>query len=305
MLEKLTELEAVRIQQAGGLQVFGLRWPAGDGLDYATLDEALRDKILEVMEINEGGQVRTIKVVNKSDRMVFLMAGELLVGCKQDRVLNTSMIVPARTEMPIPVACVEAGRWGYRSRKFGSARSSSHSYLRMMLARQTYTHYRVLGEPSADQGAIWAEVGRKMSEMGSSSASAALHDVFQDYGERLDQVLQSLPAPDGCHGAAFAVNGNIVGADLFDKSATLNKLWPKLLKGYAIDALEDAREKAKLLEPESVTGWLKKASSAKHDCFDSPGLGQAVRIEGDELVGAALVVDQQPIHVELFREEKK
>ncbi len=76
------------------------------------------------------------------------------MGCKQDRVLNTSLMVPGKTEMPIPVACVEAGRWGYRSRKFGTTESSSHSYLRMMLARQTYTHYKAQGAPRSEQSAV-------------------------------------------------------------------------------------------------------------------------------------------------------
>ncbi len=118
-------------------------------------------------------------------------------------------------------------------------------------------------------------------------------------------MLRSLSAPKDCHGVAFAINGRIVGADLFDKSATLSKLWPKLIKGYAIDALEDPREKLKPLEAGWVTEWLKGASSAKQEWFDSPGLGQDLRIEGDQLIGAALVADQQPIHLELFREEKK
>jgi hypothetical protein len=64
-----------------------------------TLDQALRDKALDVTEINEGGQVPAIEVANKSERMVFLMAGELLIGCKQDRLLNSSMMVPSKGEM--------------------------------------------------------------------------------------------------------------------------------------------------------------------------------------------------------------
>lgn len=110
-LEKLSSVEIETLQQAANLQIFGLRWPEGNGLDYMTLDEALLDKVLDVTEINEGGKVPSISVVNRSERMVFLMAGELLVGCKQDRVLNSSTMVPSKSEMTIPLACVEVGRW--------------------------------------------------------------------------------------------------------------------------------------------------------------------------------------------------
>ena len=75
VLEKLSGLEIRSVQQAARLQVFGLRWSVGNGLDYTTLDEALLDRVLEVTEINEGGQVLALRVANKSERMVFLMAG--------------------------------------------------------------------------------------------------------------------------------------------------------------------------------------------------------------------------------------
>ena len=305
VLEKLSGVELRTVQQAASLQVFGLRWSAGNGLDYATLDEALLDNVLDVTEITEGGQVPTIRVANKSERMVFLMAGEMLAGCKQDRVLNSSMMVPSKSEMAIPVTCVEAGRWGYRSRKFRSAQTSSHGYLRMILSKETSARYKERSAPGSEQRAVWAEVARKMGKMGSSSSSGALQDMFTDYGDKLDQLAQSISSPEGCNGVAFAINGKILGVDLFDKPTTLSKLWPKLIKSYAMDALEDGNEDQKLLQPESVIEWARSAQSAKQEWFDSPGVGQDVRIEGDMLVGAALVVEQQPIHLELFREEKK
>jgi len=305
VLEKLSSVEISSVQQAANLQVFGLRWSAGNGLDYTTLDEELRVKVLDATEINEGGQVPAIKVANSSERMVFLMAGEMLVGCKQDRVLNSSMMVPSKSEMAIPVTCVEVGRWGYQSRKFRSGQTSSHGYLRMILSKETSARYKTKSAPGSDQRAVWAEVARKMGKMGSRSSSGALQDMFRDYGDKLDEVVRSISSPEGCNGVAFAINGKILGVDLFDKPATLSKLWPKLIKSYAMDALEDGSVDQKLLQPESVIEWTRSAQSAKQEWFDSPGVGQDVRIEGEMLIGAALVVKQQLVHLELYREGKK
>jgi hypothetical protein len=307
VLEGLRDAEIAGIRQAAGVQVFDLRWPAEPAErahDYVTLDEALEQQILEVTEISEGGSVPTLKVFNKSVRMVFLMAGEELVGGKQDRVLNSSMMVPGKTEVPIPVTCVEVGRWGYKSRKFGSASSSSHSRLRMMMSKQVTGSYRAIGVPRSDQGTVWSEVARKMDRMGSSSQSGALHAVYADYAKKLDSVVASLPAPEGCNGAVFAIHGKVVGADLFDKPATLRKLWGKLIWSYAVDALEEATEKSAPVDAARVLDWLSSASSAKQHWFDSPGIGKDVRIEDKNLVGATLVVDARPVHVELFREEE-
>ncbi len=304
VLEGLGRAEVTAVQEAAGLQVFSLRWPVGCSHDYVTLDEALQEQVLDVTEIDEGGRVPTLKVVNKSARMVFLMAGEELVGGKQNRVLNASMMVPAKGEMPIPVTCTERGRWGYRSRQFRSGDSSSHSHLRMMISKQVSGSYKAVGAPRSDQRAVWQEVDRKMDKMGSSSPSDALHDMFQDHARKLDALAGNLSASDGCNGAAFAINGKIVGADLFDRPLTLKKLWSKLIRSYAADALEDPEENSPPVQAERMAEWLKSATSAQQHWFDSPGVGKDVRIEGDHLVGATLVVDEHPVHLELFREQE-
>ncbi len=304
VLEGLWRAEVSGSHQAAGLQVFGVRWPSEDGHDYVTLDEAMKAQILEITEVDEGGQVPTLKVVNKSERMVFLMAGEEVVGGKQNRVLNASMMVPAKGKMPVPVTCVERGRWGYRSRSFGSGITSSHGALRMMISKQSSGSYRAVGSPRSDQGAVWGEVSRKMEKMGSKSSSDALHDMFSEYAQKLDALVAKFPLPAGSNGAAFALRGKIVGADLFDKPGTLEKLWPKLVRSYAADALEDPNEKSAPVEPGTVSEWLKSARSAQQHWYDSPGVGKDVRIEGDRLVGATLVVNERPVHLELFREEE-
>jgi hypothetical protein len=100
----------------------------------------------------------------------------------------------------------------------------------------------------------------------------------------------------------FVVNGRIAGMDLFDRPETFAKLWPKLIRAYAIDALEEAETKATATR-QAVEEWLQKAASAKEEPFKSPGLGQDVRLKADKLVGAGLVVDEQPVHVEVFAED--
>ena len=304
VLEGLRNAEISGSSQAAALQVFGLKWTIGNGHDYSTLDEAIEQKSLEVTEVDASGRVPTLKVVNKSDRMVFLMAGEELVGGKQNRVLNASLMVPARGETPIPVTCVERGRWGYRSSHFSSGHTSSHSTLRRMMAQQVSGSYKVAGRPSTDQGAVWSEVDRKMEKMGAKSSSDALHDLYTDYAKKLDDMVGRCSLPEGANGAAFAISGRIVGADLFDKPGTLRKLWSKLVRGYAADALEVATEKPPTVEAREVSEWLRSASGAKQHWFDSPGVGKDVRIEGESLVGASLVVDKHPVHLELFREEQ-
>jgi hypothetical protein len=271
------------------------------GYRTPTLDEALESHSIEVAEFTDAGQVSRIKIINHSARMVFIMAGEQLVGCKQNRIVNSSIMVPAHSEMPLPVTCVERSRWGYTSSAFLSLRTSSHYYLRAMVSGQASKSYRFAGAPISDQTKVWGEVSRKLEAMDSPSSSDAMQDLYRTYAVKLGELKQNFSAPADCNAAAFVIAGRIIGTDFFDKADTLRKLWRKLIKSCSIDALELATASAGSVAPEEISKWLESSASARQKPLPSPGIGVDVRIEGKDVIGASLVIDDQPIHMELFR----
>jgi len=103
------------------MTVFPLMGGQAIAADYNTLDEALAQKLAAIAEVSEGGSVPELKFVNSGDKKVFLLDGEELVGAKQNRALNLSIMVPVGKTLVVPVSCVEAGRWHHRSREFASA----------------------------------------------------------------------------------------------------------------------------------------------------------------------------------------
>jgi hypothetical protein len=300
--ELLLTVQVLAPQNHAGLQAFGLRWPSESQLGYRTLDELMAAGALEVTEISEGGSVPTIRVTNKSDLMAFLMAGEQLVGAKQNRVLNVSLMVPPATALDVPVSCVEAGRWHRRSARFASGGSMTHGKLRKMMSKQTYLGYRSGGTPTSDQMAVWNEVARKLTAMGSASPSQAFDQVHKDHASPLNDLGSRLEAPEGCHGVLFAVAGRIEGADLFDQPATLAKLWTKLVRGYALDAMEMGESESQPIATEDASRWLQAAAGARTESYPSPGIGRDLRLEATALSGSALVIDEQAVHLELFAE---
>ena len=96
--------------------------PDGD-VDYLLSDEAIRAGSVTVEEVSEGGSVPNLLVNNQGDSRVLFLEGEELRGAKQNRVLNTSVLVAAHSKTPIPVSCVEQGRWRYRTRHFDLGRT--------------------------------------------------------------------------------------------------------------------------------------------------------------------------------------
>ena len=161
MMSELLQTAKVTVsQQQSGLQVFGLQWPATPNLVYCTLDEAMSAGTLDVTEVSAQGSIPELKVESRSDVMTFLMAGEQVLGAKQNRVLNVSLMVGAHAALSVPVSCVEGGRWRYRSAKFASGGTMSHGVMRKMMSKHVRESYRQEGTPSAEQGEIWDEVKR-------------------------------------------------------------------------------------------------------------------------------------------------
>lgn len=286
---------------SGELRVFGLSWEQAKTVDYLTLDQALGDEAAAISEVSEGGSVPRLLVVNRSDRSVFLMAGEQLIGAKQNRVVNTSFIVGARTEFPMPVTCVEQGRWSYRSRGFRTSGTSSHHALRLMMAKHVHASYKTLGRADSDQGAVWREVARKLGHFKHHSPSSSLHDAYESVEARLKRFHDDLTPGESWSGALFCFGDAIVGADLFDKPSTLRLLWPKLVRAYAFDSLEGERRGT--VDRTAVEEWLSGLSRTAVDTFPSEGIGTDVRLEGDCLVGAMLLVDDVPVHLQAFADE--
>jgi hypothetical protein len=295
----IAELEVVNPVTVKNMQVFGLKRSGEGHLAYLTLDEALEKDLVEVTEIDEAGSVPTLRLSNKGERMLFVMSGEQLQGAKQNRVLNVSIMVPSRTDIPIPVSCVEAGRWAYRSLKFGSSGTASHSILRAKMASQVSESYRMQGTPTSKQQAVWGEISRKLGTMGSSSRSSALNQVYQDYESTLKSLIDDVRLPEGCSGAVFAFGGRIVGMDLFDQRATFAKLWPKLVRSYVIDAMEETTESPELTT-ENIQTWLDAFLTVRSERFRSPGLGEDVRFDSEVQVGSSLLVGNECVHTELF-----
>ena len=118
------------------LTVFPLFGDSATAAEYLTLDEALEQKCAVITEVSESGSVPELKFINSGTRSVFLLDGEELIGAKQNRVLNLSIMVAGGKTIVIPVSCVEAGRWSHRSRHFSSAPRAQYAEGRAMKMAQ-------------------------------------------------------------------------------------------------------------------------------------------------------------------------
>ncbi len=279
-----------------GLAVFPLFAEASHAVDYDLSDAAINRGSVTVEEVSEAGSVPDLAVENSGDLRVLFLEGEELVGAKQNRILNTSVLIAAHTKSKIPVSCVEAGRWGYKSRHFGSSGTHSSSMLRRVLKASVSRSVREQRGHRSDQGEVWEEVARQQHALGAVSGTSAMSDTFEAHRQRLDEFREKLNYVEGAVGAAVAVGGKVVAIDLFDKPTTCGRVWNRLLSGAILDALE-VQQAEKPADRSDVERALVGLRNLSWESAPSVGEGEEYRAEspnGDH--ASALVFDGTLVH---------
>ncbi len=152
-------------QSHKNMTLFCLLAAAESDADFLTLDEALLTDWLGITEVTEEGSVRELKVINRSDKKILLLDGEELVGARQNRVLNVTILIGPRSETIVPVSCVEEGRWNYRTPKFGSESRALNAALRKSKAAFVRSNLAVGEGFASNQAQIWNEIEAKHARM--------------------------------------------------------------------------------------------------------------------------------------------
>jgi len=143
------------------LTVFPLRGARQGRLDYVTLEAALAAESITIGELDEP-QVNALAVTNRGDLPVLITDGDTLVGGQQNRVVNSTLLVPPG-RLTLPVSCVERGRWHPDTRGFALS-ESAYPALRRAKGAQVAMSLRTGARHYADQGAIWKEVAERMRQ---------------------------------------------------------------------------------------------------------------------------------------------
>ena len=297
----LGKVKLGRKQSHRNLAVFPLLSGYTTALDYMTLDEALAGGLIEVTEVSQGGAVPELKVVNKSPRMVLILDGEELVGAKQNRIVNTTILIQAKSTTVIPVSCVEQGRWHYRSPSFSSEERIMSPALRAMKAEHVSRSVRQSGTFRSDQGRIWEEISEKADRLAAESPTMAMADIYEKERSSLSDYLKHFRPVEMQVGAVFLINGKVVGLDSFGKPETLAQVFRKLVESYALDAV-DWSEPGIEERPSGaeVRTFLEVAHTSPVESHSSVGLGTDCRMESERLAGFALVHEEQVLHLSVF-----
>jgi sulfur carrier protein ThiS len=304
-------LEPIR---QGNLTVFPVvAAQSHDTQDFLTLDEGLRSGEVVVTESgsvqplmrrrrtavqSSGAQVNQLVLVNNSKRPLILLAGEIVTGGKQDRVIGKDRIVPSESDpIDLGVFCVEPGRWTGSSDRFGVGGTGSP-----VAAPMAAPNVRAKAMAEKDQQQVWSEVAKTRTAMagavmvegaaqeinGTSSYARVMQN--SEVKQRVDSVAEPIQRnyqsvirqlrDQNAVGVVVAVNGEIVWADIFASTNLLEKYWPKLVRSYAAEAVVTRTKdhRANIQQAQEYLNHL----DGRHETVDSePGLYRHTEIAGD------------------------
>ena len=234
------------------LAIYVVRGKATDGRKYITLDEALRTKTVVLREQGTGSgqdraRVNELEIQNKSDQWLYIQAGDVIQGGKQDRTIGTDVAIPPHSKpQPISAFCVEHGRWTPESG--GMAFESNTALLGSSKLKKS-----IQGEKN--QSAVWAEVAaqetkareslqanpnvsaRALSTTGTYNAIVQNSEIRAERADYVNSLLPQLEKRSDLVGIVVAINGEFTAADVYASSALFQKLARKLVESYALEAL--------------------------------------------------------------------
>jgi len=233
---------------------------AVDTTDYLVLDEGMKHHQVRIKE-RPDAEVNELTISNRSEKPLFLMAGEVVIGGQQDRIIGKNTIIAGKTTQAVPVFCVEHGRWDGRKAEFASAGALAHTELR--------------GKASYDgQGDVWDEVASKNvkrhrdrdNDTGTYRGTAAdqATGTLATWDQAIDAELATATDDERARtvGYAVALNGEVVAVDVFGGPGLLAKLGGKLRRSYYAEAIDaPVREHAAVAGANDVKAFLQRAAA--------------------------------------------
>jgi len=270
---------------------------------FITLDEGLRSGEVVVSEAGQmqglvrrrplpplysGAQVNRLLLVNNSDKPLLLLAGEIVTGGKQDRVVGKDRIVPGNSDpVDLSVFCVEPGRWTGTTAQFGGIASGSPKSA--FVTQMAQPSVRAGAMADKNQQKVWSEVNQSVVGMAAAAPAAPVGGTTSYArvmgNDEVQKKVDAVAAPvehsyesmikqlrnQNAVGVVVAINGEIVWADIFASTSLLEKYWPKLVRSYAAEAITHKAKKGNT-DAKMAQAFLEDLSGTRQVIETEPGV---------------------------------
>jgi hypothetical protein len=284
----------------GALGIVQLATADQDTFQYISSSGAIKQNLMEVKEVSVAGSVNSILIVNHSSSYVFLMDGDILSGAKQNRVLNTSLLLAPESETVVPVSCVEQGRWRSRSARFSMGEYTAPSFIRAGKARKVKENLDQKRGHMADQHEVWDGVTFFQMASDVHSKTSNLSDVYERKEAELEDFMRAFAADTQANGMGVFIGHDLLSLDIFNRRDIYQEYFGRLLRGVALEAfylhkpgkpVEQAEAGFKVLDFIDTFDNLEKSS------HPGVGVGSEYRFDSGSRTGFELQYQDHLIHL--------
>ncbi|MDP7269409.1 MAG: hypothetical protein QF408_14700 [Pirellulales bacterium] len=316
----LPEMELKLVASLGPCQILAVTAPDHQpALEYVLAAKAMADKTLVVEEVSREGSVPTLLVTNHLEMPVLILEGDLLIGGKQNRLSNSSVLIPKKTKMPLPVSCVEHGRWHHKSPRPESTRpeatqtESTHPEafapsLDCIAApvHRELKRAKLSQQPVSVQMKVWDSIENVQQARAYCSETSDHEELLQISRSELEDFLESTHCPDDAVGVAVVVGEDSYALDLFDQAATCRHYWKMKIHSSLMQRgrLTDCEQ---LFSSEKLEQDIGELQQSRWQVRPERAAGKESRL-GSELqtltdrgsMATALAYEQLPVHLTLL-----
>ena len=266
-------------------------------IDYKNLSYALANNLIVINEINDSGSVPQLLCKNNSNSYILILAGEEIVGAKQNRIVNASLILSPKKEIYIPVSCVEEGRWAFKSRNFTKGTNAYPDLKRKLYEDVNRSRDVGVGHQS-NQGRIWGDIKSKEAQFNKFSNTGAMHELYEE-SDQLNHFIAKNNDMDGSGMVTF-INGSVASFDILPSKKFFNEVFSELVKS--------AHQQSRLYKNSSktysfyfsTTMFLNKLKKSYYKTFEGVDLGENNSIKSNSIGGDFLSYDKDIIHFYTF-----
>ncbi|MBW2221670.1 MAG: hypothetical protein JRF22_03980 [Deltaproteobacteria bacterium] len=302
ILDYLNHITLGDKQTYNNMVIFPLFYDKEISIDYILFDEAIETNQVVITEDFEDGIVTELMIENLSGENILILDGEELVGTKQKRAANITMLIPAHSVVAIPISCVERSRWYYQGRGIMSKD-------RVLLKRNMAVNESLLTADSfpSDKGEsrnIWDMVSKEKTPYHVDAPTRIIDNACEHEHKTIDEYLHHFNIEDNQVGILVMSNNNVVGCDYFGKYDTLSKTFSKLIKNYVLDTIDTDKKKC-TFSKRKACGFLNDIGMSTVKGRPSISLGTDLRLESQKVTGSALSLGKALIHLTAFDKKGK
>ncbi len=272
--------------------------------NYISGSSAIQENKVEICEIDSEGSVNKVAILNYSDSFVFFSDSDLLIGAKQNRILNTSILLEPNSKTIIPVSCVESGRWHSKGYRFGISNINASSGLRYEKAEKVRKNLKKKNEFDADQRNIWANVSEYHKSFACASRTLDYTDIFHLKSEDLENTIDKFVVDAGSNGMVLYFGDKLLNIDLFNSSKIYSEYFLKLLNGGIIEAQKLETSEKRVSEAEATFKtfeFFDNYENLQFDMHKGAGVGKEKRFTTDEITGFELQYGLYLIHLTVLQ----